>query len=319
MKSLAPFLIYLAAAGFGSTALGGCNAQVDPQYRGEPMATVKGSVVTPEAGPAAPSGGLDAAIVWMTTGQQGPARYTTKLVGSRVPVVGRFPAEFSLNVYAPPPADGQVLIAAGLRPDYLPTGVWLGVVVAVSTGAKASEIHPHDVVGADVGHLVLYFDHDLGAAPDPMGGAEGDSIEENPMNYAAILAQVFHVPGTKGYHLAKIDPGSPDSIAQSDQCRWGGLCVRTVGEPVPDEQEYRDWDYARCTQHSPSAMSCSEFWIGAMRSQADEAEDKRCTKLKDQRGTPTCSTPMSTLENAQGFNDPATIVLGKTIWDLIAQ
>ena len=46
-----------------TTGLMACSAQVEPDYRGEPLATVRGALVTGEQ--AAPSE-VDAALVWVT-------------------------------------------------------------------------------------------------------------------------------------------------------------------------------------------------------------------------------------------------------------
>ena len=78
---------------------------------------------------------MNAAILWVT-----PTAQSVKVVGTRVAVTGSFPANFTLDLYTPPPADGESIISGassaqgntsspyGFPVDIdSPTGVWVGV------------------------------------------------------------------------------------------------------------------------------------------------------------------------------------------------
>jgi hypothetical protein len=77
-------------------ALTGCDSQTDPTYRGEPLATVQGTV---NSGANAGSN-LDGKLVilWSVL-----TKSDDTVVGVTAPVSGAFPASFSLPLYEPPP------------------------------------------------------------------------------------------------------------------------------------------------------------------------------------------------------------------------
>jgi hypothetical protein len=77
-----------------SLALGlGCDAQPDGDYKGEPLATLTGTISVVGEVPS----GLEMALVWVVEG----ARYTW----STVPVSGTFPALFTIELFTPPPEE----------------------------------------------------------------------------------------------------------------------------------------------------------------------------------------------------------------------
>lgn len=212
---LFPSLIVLGLAIGSGLSIGGCASQTEPSYPGEPLATVKGTVVTTAAAPAT---SVDAAILWLT---MDPAKgWVPKLVGERVSVSATFPADFTLSAFSPPSAE-----AVGMRtgrfpesPDPRPTGVWTGFLVALSSGANTDGVAPSDVLGVDLHHTVLYFDH------DGKPGIDEHGVEDD----VTATANAARVPPTKGYHLVLKDSGTPAAREAYDRCTWNGLCVRHV-------------------------------------------------------------------------------------------
>lgn len=323
--------------------IGGCDAQVEPQYRGEPLATIHGSVVT--QGTPAPSS-MDVVIAW--THRPAPVTPGTSLpppvgspatpptfVGTKVSVTGSFPANFTLNLYDPPPADQQMRLGYDYRSANVPgdtdggpslSGMWIGYIAAVSTGASDGPLNLSDVLGVDTEHMVIYFDHD----DVPLVLPADASIDALPPSayptsnrvYVAFSSAYFKVPWTKGYHLAKVDTRSQAETAQITTCLYGGLCVHIVNA-MGENQSYNDWNFARCMRLLPSNPTCIEAYgaDGGLNSPAS----MQCAALVGaaQNATspwgcyPDGGIFMGTqfANNPDGLADPVAIELGTTIWD----
>jgi hypothetical protein len=89
-----PFLA--SALALAAAALPACDAQTDPSYGGEPLATLRGTVTSSDPSPPADASVTLIWEVWTTNGDSAS--------GVEVPVSGSFPAAFSLELLAPPPA-----------------------------------------------------------------------------------------------------------------------------------------------------------------------------------------------------------------------
>jgi hypothetical protein len=295
--------LFLLGIGVGSSLVG-CSAQVEPSYRGEPLAVVKGQVTTTTT---PPSGAIDAAIVWVT--RNPTTEWVPRLVGERVPVSATFPAAFTLSTFAPPPAAGVMLRRKD--PDApVPTGVWRGALVALASGEGAADVSPRDVLGVDRSHVVLYFDHDGQPGLDAEGWS--DAVYD--------MAMASKVPPTKGYHLALVDPGSDAARVEFDRCTWNGLCVHSIS-PDPVQQDYNEWRFAHCS--ALFTESCTE--VLPPTTPEEEAANLACFERRKQAGhlssevkeQNVCAFPGKILPNPAGFDSPSTIQLGVPFWEAI--
>ena len=163
-----PFLKLLAASAL-SCALG-CAGQADKTYRGEPLARLHGRVEAASTAPIeAPP--LSAALVWGQTAPNADAKVAIARprLGSSVPVSGRFPAEFTLDLYEPPP-DGALFTCFPDAPGAV-GGMATATVRAIRQGASPSSGTPFDFFGQVRDFLVVYVDADLPAASACPGGA----------------------------------------------------------------------------------------------------------------------------------------------------
>jgi hypothetical protein len=87
MLKTCPYLMLAAVAA--------CGTQSDDHYQGEPLAVLRGQVVTQETAPP-PADSVN--LAWMGLGGRAPT-----VVAEEAPVTGTFPAEFELDLFAPPP------------------------------------------------------------------------------------------------------------------------------------------------------------------------------------------------------------------------
>jgi hypothetical protein len=288
----------------------GCSAQADPHYRGEPVVSVHGTVTT-EGAP--PSSNIDAAIVWMKTYKTHSAPYfTAKFATERASVSGTFPANFTLDVFTPPPAEAMVDMNG-------PTGVWIGAVAAVAAGTKSEAVQPSDVVGVDVNHTVFYFDHDLDMTKYPKNGTS------EPEGYATIVAKAFRVPPTKGYHLSVADPAPPDAVLAFKRCIAGipWVCPKDVSDD-PVYQAYTDWEYTSCLALHPGAGTCTQYSDLTTAGKWDDAKwavNQRCmaemsSVIDAYKGPPCPDSQGHRVDNPAEFGVPVSIVLGSSIWEV---
>lgn len=128
----------------------GCDALVDPDYLGEPLAAFAGRVVG-----ASDPRPLEAAMLW----QRGPPpSYSDVELATRAPVDAGFPASFTLRLYQPPPAAAWKRLAPGeirfarANAAAIPYGVAADAVPGV-IAAPASEGW-----AIDTAHWVVYLE-----------------------------------------------------------------------------------------------------------------------------------------------------------------
>lgn len=148
----------------------GCAGQADKSYRGEPLARLHGRVEAASTAPAeAPP--LSAALIWGQTAPNADAKVAIPRprLGSSVPVSGRFPAEFTLDLYEPPP-DGALFSCFPDTPG-APGRMATATVRAIRQGASPSSGTPFDYYGQVKEFLVIYADADLPAVSSCPGGA----------------------------------------------------------------------------------------------------------------------------------------------------
>lgn len=136
-----------------SLVLAGCDSQVDPDYRGEPLATLHGSVVAASQAPA--SG--DAVIVW-----QNPSGSPDLSIGVSVPVSGSFPASFTMPIYTPPPAEAVIYVPEETGDDR----VAVGIIAMLKTGTDLADLQNADddaLLGLCEDHVVVHIENELQA------------------------------------------------------------------------------------------------------------------------------------------------------------
>lgn len=154
---LAPTLFALAAA------LGGCGAQADTSYRGEPLAELHGTVQQSSASGSTSTPALDAALLFNGTppgvsSKDYPGR---QQIGTSVPVSGQFPASFALQVFTPPPS-GALFPCIPTQPNG-PGLIATAGVAAVLHGVPPTAPKITDLYGTISDYMVIYVDADLPA------------------------------------------------------------------------------------------------------------------------------------------------------------
>jgi hypothetical protein len=197
-----------------------CSSQADTQYRGEPLATITGTV-QPQAN-VPPPGPSNVALLWAEDcygpnakpAECAPRRH----LGTHVPVQGQFPASFTLSVYTPPPDERMI--------DCGPGRIAVAVIAVVKQEADTSNLQMSDIVGATIEFEVLYADRDIGSV---RRGAPCDGILPGPIS--------------AGYHLArKRSESDMMALAQASDACWEqchGDC-----DPIkdcPDGFQFYEW------------------------------------------------------------------------------
>lgn len=195
--------IAAALAALALAAAAGCDAQADRDYRGEPLATIRGQV----AG-TAPLPPLEAAILW----QRGPPpSVDDQDLATRAPVESGFPATFTLRIYQPPPAaarrsllPGEVSFARG-NAAAVPYGVAADQVADLPTAQ-------HPSYGVGVSHWLVHLAADVSPA--------------------SVTAWWLGAPLAAGYHLVRFEEIDPACLSpqEVDACVAG-----LVGLGVPDD------------------------------------------------------------------------------------
>ena len=296
-----------------------CSSQVQSDYQGEPVATLRGKVVAKKA---SLESDVNAAIVWNTV----DPRY----LGERIDVSGGFPASFTLSLYEPPPREADIVTMvpyciAGERIDIpdgdecasgqlVPKGTSLGFsygyVAAIDADVPDGEIERTDIRGVDVEHFVIHFDHD----------AESD--EELPANPSAEqlarkhqLVSVDYVgPRTAGYHLGKINPAKKAFLKEVRECKWRDLCVHWTFPP--ELQDKADWEFEQCTARYPENPTCDAFRLDL--AEGEPASSSACRERYEafENDCRFATAEMDAIANPDGLDDPVTIELGSSYWDV---
>lgn len=169
-------VVALAAAALAA----GCDAQVESDYPGEPLATFRGQVAgVPPLPP------LEAAMLW----QRGPPpSVDDQELATRAPVESGFPGTFVMRLYQPPPAaarrsllPGEVSFARG-NVGAVPYGVAADMVAALPTAGE-------NAYGLDVAHWVIHLQEDVPPS--------------------SVTAWWLGAPLPAGYHLVDVTPIDP--------------------------------------------------------------------------------------------------------------
>lgn len=279
----------------------GCSAQVEPTYRGEPLAVIQGTIVT--EGREAPSD-IDVAVLWFGS-MKGPG-WEPKLVGTKIPVQGSFPARFTLSLIEPPPDDAKLIIPLGPQEGQW---YWQGMVVALRSGADGRNLRPSDILGIDTQHLLFYYDGTAALYP-------GDLTARNPGGLEP-----------EGYRLVGGDLATREAVSASMKCIHGTVCVHRTEEGASEWLQLQlDANYERCKAYIPEAESCD--LVSGPDATPDSIESDPCferwqealAKSRVEAGLQPgarCSDLLG-IEPARevSFEDPLTIRLGTNMWDL---
>jgi len=292
-----------------TTGLMACSAQVEPDYRGEPLATVRGALVTGEQ--AAPSE-VDAALVWVT-GNETDDGWPV----ARVRVRGEFPAQFTIEVFDAPPVF-TVPVQQGDQVVQMPDPTAIGVLAAVAPNS-GDRVSYDEILGVWLDGGVEYFQRD----------ANGE-----PLDVVLPEAERRKIPATQGYHLFR-QTSSAQIEGDSFRCIYRDLCEHKVntgapGADVPDRagwsryntdlQVLRDSDDAKCRQYLDHPATCTSYWPEA-RTAEEQADNDRCRDLQIESfdrytASPAaamgCPDPWQYVENPEGFDFPVSIELGTT-------
>ena len=161
-----------------------CDDNVDADYKGEPLVSLRGEVLMP-ADDATPAGDLEVVLAWQHFASDGDY-----VIVEKVEVGGSFPAAFDLDVYNPPPeatfnhaGEGEASVA-------------VGIIVAVPTGTDT--VDEGAIEGVVEGHVLVYAPADTG------GDAE--------------LSAFLGGPLTAGFHLLQLIPATDEDFAEYEAC-----------------------------------------------------------------------------------------------------
>jgi hypothetical protein len=179
--------VLLALAG----AVAGCDGQADPDYKGEPLATVQGHIVD-DADDPSPAG--DVILLWSTIED-------SIYVGSSAPVSGSFPADFTMPVYAPPP-DGALVTSPEDGIDH----VGFAYIIVVKKGAVTDgDTH---VVAQSIENATL------GVASNNIVVYVGGEIDPD-----SWVAKKVGSSLSPGYHLLNSRPPTAAEVHDAEQCQ----------------------------------------------------------------------------------------------------
>jgi hypothetical protein len=290
-----------------------CSAQAEPDYRGEPLAVVRGAIVTGEQ--SAPSD-VDAAVVWVSGAGPDQDGYPI----ARVRVHGEFPAQFTIEVFDPPPDSLPPQYLNG-PPDAEPDPTSIGVLAAIAPDS-GDRVTYDEILGVWLDGGVEYFRRDANGQPN-------DAVQ--------IESERRKLPPTQGYHLFR-ETSDEQIEGEFFRCQNWDLCIHSVStyavaQDTPDStgatrypadiQALFDSDYAKCLAYLDHPATCTSYGP-ELRTAEEQAETRRCSDLETQTAERAkaatddqwvCSMPWQYVENPEGFDYPVNIELGSTFVD----
>jgi hypothetical protein len=245
--SMAAMKVWLGAA-LMTGGLSACSAQVEPDYLGEPLAVVRGAVVT---GDEAPPSEVDAALIWASEPDEGGWPI------ARVRVRGEFPAQFTIEVLdPPPPPDPPPDGLEAEEPD--PTAVGLLAAIAPNSGDRISY---DEILGVWLGGGVVYFWRDA-------NGTEND--------WVLYESEKRRVPATKGYHLFR-QTISEQTEAEYFRCTYFDLCEQRV---YTDEFGVAQPDWPGSTRYAADRQALLEGTVSVERQQKLSVVDSDLSRVE---------------------------------------
>jgi hypothetical protein len=177
----------------------GCDSQVDSDYPGESLATVRGTIAnertlpTPEA---------HAGLFWIATSAADQNEY---LHGESVEVSGDFPAQFQLDLFQPPPEEALDDLAEE-NGEPLPSRVAVAMISV--TDQSPEELGAIEDPGSET-----FYEHFLGIAEQYVVIYAEQPTEEFVTNFGEYIA-----PLDAGYNLVEVIRGTPDERQAAVEC-----------------------------------------------------------------------------------------------------
>lgn len=183
LKTFGPYFLLAAIAA-------GCGTQSDDTYQGEPLAVLRGQVTTQETTPP-PADEVN--LAWLQIGEP-----SLGVVAEQAPVTGQFPAEFELELFAPPPdaainnlpdLGGKFAISmiASLDPtsDLVNNPVIWGLAEQHMLAYLPETIDPHTMISDFLGGVTAPGYHLMQDVPE--AGSDPEHLVEVPMSTAITV------------------------------------------------------------------------------------------------------------------------------------
>jgi hypothetical protein len=150
----------------------GCDPQADPDYQGEVLATVQGTIRSELS---QPPDSCHVALIWQVT--SGSPDY---VVGQDVEVRGVFPTSFAIDLYTPPPTESLN--------NY--DGSRVGVALVVVSDRPITDLdlggdEPDGLLGGCEDYLVIYVENDI------QPGTFAECAFGSPLNAGYYLTTVL--------------------------------------------------------------------------------------------------------------------------------
>lgn len=181
-------------------AAAGCDQPAGPDYEGEVLASLRGTVVDDRS---TDTSAAKVVLVWGV--DEAPI---DRHVATEVPVAGAFPAEFRLDVFEPPPDDALMTPEGVDEPR-------IGVAYVLVVPEDAETADEAALLGGAEDHVLVYVDRDVVAG--------------------TFAADLLHGTPTQGYHLMDVvrEPGAVfDLLYEADQGLATWIEARLVDDPA---------------------------------------------------------------------------------------
>ncbi len=144
-------LFFFSAAALALLS-GACDGQADTDYTGEPLAVVQGIV---QSSVATPPDNLEAKLLWINS-DASPDRYALQGVAIR----GSFPANFTLDVLAPPREEAMMDLSGADGATANEVRVAVADIVALPSNADVTE-EPTGPIGLSEHYVLAYVESDV--------------------------------------------------------------------------------------------------------------------------------------------------------------
>lgn len=166
-----------------------CDAQVDPEYRGEPLATIQGAIVD--------DGGVDTSDLYTAILNYNFLINDFSHIDS-APVVGSFPAEFTIDLSVPPPAEAlNDFTLGGARPSE--SRFSTGYIGVLHEGMDPNVEAAAAIAGLAEEYMLVYVETDV------QPGTESERFLGGAL--------------TAGYHLMKWRPMTEAELQAYEDCK----------------------------------------------------------------------------------------------------
>ncbi|WP_434420151.1 hypothetical protein [Nannocystis pusilla] len=166
-----------------------CDANVDADYQGEPLLTLRGEVAKPDK---APTQDVEVVVAWF------PFKIGENyMVAQKAAVEGSFPASFALDLYTAP--DASMLSEF----DENDPGFAIAYIFAVPAGTDLGEFGGEEeppIAGVVETHLLVYAAGDL------------------PENHDTVTFGIFPEPLKAGFHLFQATPKTDAELEAIYEC-----------------------------------------------------------------------------------------------------